>query len=408
MDTRIVVYDPINLDPYHTIQYSPFAVLSSRVHIASSSGVLVVQGNTSLRFWHLSSDEPSDSSPSSSFLHSSELDTPIKNGINSCLDKLLSAGQNPLLYSLSSSISSDVHTGRCLPVQFLEIKVPGHHHILSSAISCDAALAALCNVKHLWLYKLFSGVVCVGSWPVSAMNMCFSPTGSELALACVTKGLKVMKINLEHEECVKIVDLSSGKGADSIVDIQYSPDGQYLAALTNRHGILLYSTDSYHQIVQLPQLDDMLMSKFCFDLNSKLLFIYAPTDREIFTYSLKSLQLTFLGCLNYSFNKKDRSSSFLSPPLCFFPVSDRLVLRDTHNLVFVQCTGSEKMNLTPSKVSSKRKKVHKHLPTQIVPCYKEMLCATLMQSGALLVVEKPWTDVLSTLPPALARDRYGT
>ena len=402
VDTRIVVYDPVNLNPYHTIQYSPFTVLSSRVHVASSSGVLVVQDNTSLRFWHLSSDEPGDSS--SSFL-SSELNSPIKN------DRPTIAGQNSLIYSPSSSVSSDGHTGRGLPVHFLELKVPGHHHILSSAISSDGAIASLCNIERLWLYKLFSGVVCIGSWPVSAMKMCFSPAGSELALACVKEGLVVMKICLDNEERVKVVNLSSNNAPVSILDIQYSPDGRYLAALTNKHRIMLYSTESYHQLVKLPKLDDILASKFCFNLDSSLIFIYTPTDREIFTYSLKSLQLTFLGCLNYSFGKKAQSS-FLSPPLCIFPVtgkySDMLVLHDTHNLVFVQSTEIEKINLTPANVPNKRKKIHKYLPTHIVPSYKEMLCVTRMHTGALVVVEKPWTDVLSTLPPALARKCYGT
>lgn len=372
VDTRLVVYDPAILDPYSTAQYSPFTVLSSRVHIAPACGVLMAQTNTSLKFWNLSS----------------------------------SLKEKPSCFSASA-----LGNGKGVPVHFLEMKVPGHHHILSSALSPDATFAAVCNVECTWVYQLQSDVLCLGSWPVPAFKLCFNFHGSELALACIHNGLEVLRIAEDKKEKHFVNVLSHGKeNHPKVVDLQYSPDDAYLASMTASNRILVYSTSTYQQIASIPRLDDTHMSRFCFSSDNMCIVAYTPEDRELFKYNLKTLQLYSLGCLNYGISKKTRGSPFLSPPFRILPLAgktDVFALHDTNNLVFVQCNG-DKPKIPSSNSSNKRKKTQRHLLTQLVSSYKEMLVVSVLSSGDMVVVEKPWTDILSVLPPALVRNRYGT
>ena len=226
----------------------------------------------------------------------------------------------------------------------------------------------------------------------------------------------MMKISSNGHRGVEFIDVVQHKnegGPRPIDDIQYSPDGCYLAAVTHKHRLQLYNTDSYQLIAKLPRLNDAHLPRFCFDSHSSQIILYCSQDREVFLYNLKNQQLSTLGSLDCTPSKKPRGTLFLSPAHAVVPVPTRLdmfALHDTHNLVFVCYRDSRrtvKGGESP-KVGAKRGKGSKQISTHVISAYREMLSVSVLHSGALLVVEKPWTNVLQALPPALVRDRYGT
>ena len=384
IDTRLVVYDYDTFGRIEeTVKYSPFSSWSGRFAVASSAGVVMYQGGTCLKLWHMPQSSP-------------ESDRVLtKSVINPPLSKWLSEGREP--------------------VNFLDIQASTPKHILSSAISSDATVVAFSDVSSLWLYRLNSTVVCVGSWEHPACKLALKRDGSEICLACLKgRGLEILSLDRIKKGKAKFrrlheADSEKPDERSSFSNLLYSPDGSFLAAVDRKYRMFLFSTKSHQLISKIPHLCTTSPPRLCFSPSKPLLLIFNSQDKELAAYHLKKQVLSTV-CELERCERAVHRRDILGMALGVFAFcgQERVFgVYDVDCLSILRLPKNFSADSSPC-VGSKRKRMSNSVPTKNIFDYRELLYAASLDSGDLLVVEKPWTDVMKMLPAAMIRDKYGT
>ena len=405
VDTQLCLNNIEKFEQIPSIKHSPFANWHNQFKLASSGNIFLFQDTTSLKLWKITSTTKHDS-------HTSTDCSPDKDALRSI---------NYHKYSTKSfkdqlAILEKEHLlSSGLPFHFLEIKTSTPKHLLASAISSNASVLAFSDVDEMWLYGLnissSHSAVCIGTWALPACSVGFNGDGSDIALGLVTGGIQVASLD---NPLMKGVDIQfknlmeKQKKGNMFVNLQYSPCGQYLAAMNDRYRIVLFGTSSYQLITTLPCLDNTFPPTFTFE-HSKLL-IFTSQDQELYSHDIKKENLMSLGRVYHQdFNVKRNgcmSKGLLTistqPGVCF--------VYDKDALIFIKYRGKSgcKHGSEDVRLGKKRKFNSRTLSHYHVEEYKDLVFVGVLQCGELIVVEKPWTDVLSILPPTIQIDRYGT
>ena len=384
IDTRLVVYDCDTFGRIEeTVKYSPFSSWSGRFAVASSASVLMFRGNTCLKLWRM---------PQSSCQADKEI---TKSVTNPPLSQWLSEGKEP--------------------VNFLDIHASTPRHILSSAISSDACMVAFSDVSSLWVYRLNSSVVCVGSWEHPACKLAFKGDGSEIALACLKGGglaiVGLHQIKNRKAKFRRVLDPDGDNPSERFcfTDLLYSPDGDFMAAVDRKYRVFVFSTKQHQLVSKIPHLCTTSPPRLCFSPWNSLLLIFNSQDKGVAAYHLKKQVLSTiceLECCERAIHRRDILGMALG--IFAFSGQERVFgVYDVDCLSIVHLPKNFSKDISPC-VGSKRKRNSKLVPSKNVFDYRELLFAASLDSGDLLVVEKPWTDVMKMLPTAIVRERYGT
>jgi len=129
LDTQLILCPTDSFEIDSCVRYLPFSDSSKRFSIASKANVLMLQTNMSLKFWQLSS-EHKEQKMTPRLSNRGRMDSGAE-------DQTVSSQSNPedhasLSENVLSAPSSSISTNG-FPVNFLEIKIRGPLHILSSA-----------------------------------------------------------------------------------------------------------------------------------------------------------------------------------------------------------------------------------------------------------------------------------
>ena len=405
VDTELIMYNTDSFDLSNTTRYSPFSSWSDRLKYAASSNTLMYQNTTSLKFWMIT--------PKRNQMSSSNTCSPDKDAIRSQLSICQSptpSDSNISLPSLASSVESDLLISSGLPVNFLEIKASTVDHILSSALSSDGKMVVFSSRYKTWVYYIASAV-CISSSDMTAHSIAISPDNSMIVLGLADGGLVKAKLTSSLDRCTDIVFETVYKQKNKLSSIfsmvQYSPCGKYLLTLNRKFRMFLFDALSMACIAKLPRLDDYRTPHAIFDPSLPLLYIFASSNKELYTYNIKEESLTssltlpkyrhsekILGCTN--------GFSVLCKPQKHF------IVYDINNLLLIRDNDDKTPFLKIGRAGKKRPRESISLPYKMINNYKDIVFITPLQCGELLIVEKPWTDVLSCLPNSLQRKKYAT
>ena len=140
--------------------------------------------------------------------------------------------------------------------------------------------------------------------------------------------------------------------------------------------------------------------------------LFAGGEREMYCYSIDDNHLHLVGSLQM--DRKYDGRTKLSHPndvIALRPDSDLFAAYDNDCIVLIRCKGSDSSK-QKSKTASKKRKLSAYrgepLNYQLVLSYQLVLFASTLLGENMVVVERPWSEVLERLPPTLLRNRYGT
>ena len=405
---------PVNNFLYDsTVWYPAFFNFSRRFSVATAARVFMFQSDTSLKLWKIPS----------------KLGLKTQAGgvstTSSTKKKKMEESDDPQSDSKDAvSDTSWVVASRGLPVNFLDINVKGPLHILSSAISRDGSLVALSTVEKLWLYRIDArcpNVQCLREDSLPCYKMAFTVAGrgeARLILATIGQGVKVISVSIEavadrpldHEARVLESRREPSRGSCPITDFEVSADGGYIATIDVRKRMCLFSLESCQLLAKLPRFEGQPVS-FAFDAASLNLVLFSGPEREIFMYRISEESLVSVGTVEKP--QQSRKSRLDDPDglVSLAGKGDMFALYNTQSLILIRCPSNDAG--TPNRaIGWKRKRKEgriQHQPVSSDPKLPQaILYAASLSSSELIVVERPWAEIVKSFPPVLVKEKYKT
>ena len=287
-----------------------------------------------------------------------------------------------------------------IPRYLLQIKSPNEEHIRCFSVSNDAKLCAVATGDVVWIYQLFlddSKVTRLVTLDYRAYRMKF--VFQEKLFLCSMEGSIDIAEGIDYSEQSQVI--KSTKCELPFV-ISANCDGdKVVVAYINQPGLVVCPNDN-KLVKNIPKLPSVVTAINFVSDN----IVLCCASHEIYCYDLTNDQLK-------QWVHADASSPLRGPIIgtFFTPLPKSfMILYSHHNLVLINHQIFQKV-----KTGTKRKlDIHcQALAWSDLSVQSPMKCdfilyASLVDTqGDLCVVEKPWEDVLSNLPPALLRYKYG-
>ena len=440
VDTQLIVYPTDPFDVNSCTMYHPFPDSSRFFSVAPKANVLMLQNSSSLKFWQLSAQHRVENSstptvPTSatsvSHLHlNGGIDSEAESSTSEASKTPTSSSRNPVATVSSTSQEKHpfLHCTNGMPVNFLEIKCKDPGFILSSALSSDASHVALSTVNRLWLYSIEHRSLtanCIKQANLPCYKMTFTTDGQTLILATVDHGVKIIDISdhgnvdFEASRSLSIWKRNSDDVSPPrhpVVDFELNPDCSMIATISSHRRICLCNLQTGELLRKLPRLGNQPIA-FSFHPSKHTLFLFAGgSEREMYSYDISGDHLHLVG--NLQMDRKYNGRSKLSHPNRMFalqqPKRDLFAVYDNDCIILIRCKVPETSSISKkSQATSSRKRrlaSYKGEPLnyQLVLSYQLVLFASSLTRDELVVVERPWGEVLNRLPPTLMRNRYGT
>ena len=436
VDTQPIICPTDSFDVDSCVKYHPFPDSSRFFSVAPKANVLMLQSSSSLKFWQLSAQhrvESKSATPAVPSWSSSQLQ--LNGGVDSEIESITSeASKTPASSSINavatvSSTSQEehpfLHCTNGMPVNVLEIKCKDPGFILSSTFSLDASHVALSTVDRLWLYSIEHRSLtasCVKQADLPCYKISFTADGQTLILATVDRGVKIVdvsdhgKVDFEASRCLSVGkrksdDLSPPR--HPVVDFELNSDCSMIATISSHRRISLCNLQTGELLQKLPRLGNQPIT-FSFHPSKHTLVLFAGgSERELYYYDISGDHLHLVGSLQMDRKYKGRSK--LSHPngmLALQPDSDLFAVYDNDCIILIRCKVPEASSTSKSQSTSRKRKLNsckgEPLNYQLILSYQLVLFASNLTNNELVVVERPWSEVLNRLPPTLMRNRYGT
>lgn len=288
-----------------------------------------------------------------------------------------------------------------VPQYLLRLKSPNEDHIECFTVSGDAKLCAAATDNVIWIYQLFlddGKVISLAKLDYHACRMTFMIQNR--LLLCSVEG---------HIDMAEGNDYSEKSQVSTKCELPFlvstSCDGNRVAlCYINQTGFVVCPNDN-KLVNNIPKLPSVVTAADFLSDN----IVLCCASHEIFCYDLANDQLK--QWIN------TRASSPLRGPIVgiFFTQAPKslMVIYSHHNLLLTSHQIFRQAK--PSKIGTKRKlsttqaqalswsDLTVHSP---VKCERVLYASSVDTKGDLCVVEKPWEDILSHLPPALVRHKY--
>lgn len=431
VDTQLIVCSTDSFDVGSCTRYHPFPDSSRFFSVAPEANVLMHQSSSSLKFWQLSSQHRTAATSSLRALPNGEVDSGEGSSSPEAIKKPKSKSKKNSTTSESPSVSQHkhpfLHCTNGMPVNVLEIRCRDPGFILSSALSPDASLVALSTVHQAWLYRIEHRsltATCLIQTEMPCYRMKFTTDRRSLVLATVEDGVKVVRVSdREKVDFADSLRVSVGKRSESadsapprhpVVDFELNSDSSLIATLSSHGRICICNLQTGELLRKLPRLGNQpLAFSFHPSKTKTTLVLFAGGDREMYTYNVDDDHLHLVGSLQM--DRKYNGRQKLSHPngmVALQPSSDLFAVYDNDCIVLVRCKGGVESSKRKSKSTSKKRKLNSYkgepLNYQLVLSYQLVLFASTLMGEDMVVVERPWSEVLDSLPPTLLRNRYGT
>ena len=289
-----------------------------------------------------------------------------------------------------------------IPQYILHLKTPSEQHIRCFTVTRDAQLCAVAANNVVWIYQLFldeSKVSILVTLDYCAYRMTFM--SQHKLLLCSTKGDIDVVEGTDYSEWVHVIK------RELPFVVSTSCDGNRVAlCYINEPGFVVCPNNN-ELVKNIPKLPSVVTAiNF---LNDNVVLCCA--SHEIYCYDLANDQLKQWVNTN--------STSPLRGAIIgmFFTQIPKplMVLYTHHNLVLINHQVFQQIKLSKAGTKRKLDTIFAHtLSWSDLSVHTPMKCEHILyatsvdRKGDLCVVEKPWEDILSDLPPALMRHKYGT
>lgn len=247
------------------------------------------------------------------------------------------------------------------------------------------------------------------------------------SLLCATIDGTIEVVDLATNSVVHTLDHRSGDEPAPITTLAVSADEQWLASGDGANGIHVFNIDTMQHFVKLPAFDSV-HTALAFHLASNNLVV-ACWSGFFYLYNVEErrlLEYTTTNC-NHIPKQQLRGRPRLTG-VAFNPAKpDTIILHSSSFLCSVD-TSKPPMGVTMEAPKSpklgegeRKSKKHKHgkgnataadpatgSNFRIVDRYRPILHLDFLDSNAMVVVERPWLQVMESFPGMLHRNRYGT
>ena len=416
VDTELCFNKVEEFEKEMTLRQSPFIGWSERFQLASSANILLFRDNHSLKLWKVTPHSAFTASAHSSSACSPDKDALAKSGT------VLS----------TKEMETDLLRASGLPLHLLEIKSSSPNHIVSSGISDDGKFVVFSDVERLWVYLLEPKVTCIVTQflPSRAVAI-YSNTESinsnvNIAICPSEGGVHVssflLPVSKKDSIIFKEMEVKKKKKSPGIhIKVQYSLCGRYLLAMSEKYRITIYDAMTSSLFATLPRIDSTFPPSVTFtnsstrrQLESDALLIFTSGDQELYKYDLEKAALKSLGktkrhkLLRRCFSRKVLS---MTQGLSTLPTHNGVcMLYDWDRLMFLRYETKEKQRKGREEeeevIGKKRPLATKELECDI-KSYHDLVYAGMLGCGEMIIIEKPWTDRITGLPPTLKIDKYG-
>ena len=432
VDTQLIVCSTDSFDVGSCVRYHPFPDSSRFFSVAPKANVLMLQSSSSLKFWQLSSHHHTIASASSAHqilpnggVDDSESDASASEETKKPTSKSTKSSVASLPSPTTQEDHPVLHCSNGMPVNVLEIRCRDPGFILSSALSQDATSVALSTVDRFWLYSIEHKKLtanCLRRVDLPCYKMAFTTDSQRLVLATVNQGVKVVsmsngdKVDFESLPCLATgrkknpSDLSRSR--HPVVDFELNSDSSMIATLSSHGRVCICDVQSGELLRKLPRFGNQPVA-ISFHLSKPFLVLFAGYEREMYCYDIDSDHLHLVGALQMDRKYQGRSKLAHPNGMVALPSSDSLfAIYDNDCIVLIRCSLPNDTPTSTKSKSTRKRKLNSYkgspLNYQLVLSYQLVLFASNLVGGELVVVERPWSEVLNRLPPTLLRNRYGT
>lgn len=225
------------------------------------------------------------------------------------------------------------------------------------------------------------------------------------------------EIESEKEEDSEGAEETSRSTPSAIVGVHriaISTDGQWLATSDNYARTHIFNLDSISHHCILPSFQRPVQA-LAFDPMHPSVLLLALPDNSIQFYDVEARQFPVWGKeLSNSLPRRFTSAHDPVIGVSFDPAVSDTEAGKTKYIIFWGATWIFKVSLDTTVRFGGRKRrrdvVDEDRPWRdfkMITQYRPILCVDFLTKGELVVVERPLVDVLSTLPPAYFKHKYG-
>lgn len=299
---------------------------------------------------------------------------------------------------------------------------PSRHPIICSALAVNGGILAFsdeCSTKVFRLENRGKGPkrhALVGTFP-SASALCITGDGTKLCLHCSDGSLGVFEVGSAKQELSFHSHLADSEPLSEFADevMASSLNGKWLAITSGgKRKIHIYNMKGmeYHGSLPLPWESLALITAIAFDESGD--HLGACTADDFFCLFDVEERKPSAWSIKHS-AKVSRKLERMSGHACYLSFCRtehaHLAMIATPNSMCVFDINAPVVE--SEEVSNKRKRVPGGSTAgdqnfKVLNLSEPCLHISLLDQAELLIVEKPWLDVLETLPPPLYRHRYGT
>ncbi|CEG47522.1 WD40 repeat protein [Plasmopara halstedii] len=316
----------------------------------------------------------------------------------------------------------------------LELNVGKDLNLTCSALAINANFVACSNSKELKLFKLNADEDYkpqkVTTLPKSVLGparvLAFSPDSTRLVIASSSHKLCVLDLaKMEILKTFEVAGLSKLEGVTShlpspVVSLSISSDGQWLAAGDASNTIVVYNLDSMQFYCQLPCPNEMQTS-MAFNPSGKILVVTLVSNSfvcydvekkglsEWYRKNTKRISEEYLEGRNLkgmAFDPADSDLLYLYSQISLYQINMGKQVSATSPPKNVHCSIGTELD---SKVDDSEGELVELEDSfcRVVNRYRPLSFVDFVAENEIVVVETPWLQVLSRLPGALHRHKYG-
>lgn len=291
------------------------------------------------------------------------------------------------------------------PAYLLQIKTTHEDHIRCFTVSGDAKLCAVATGDAVWIYQLFlddAKVTSLTRLEYQAYRMTF--VSQEKLILCSMVGTIDIAGGINYSEHSQVMKSMEGKLPFLFTT---SCDGNRVALSYVDQLCFVVCPNDDTLVNNIPKLPSVVTAINFVDDN----IVLCCASHEIFCYDLINNQL------KQWVNATTANSPLRGPIIgIFFTRLPRplMVLYSHHDLALIDYQIFQQVKR--HKVGNKRKLLDTQPQASSwsdlsvrspIKCEHILYATSVDVKGDLCVVEKPWEDILSGLPPALVRHKYG-
>eukprot|EP01135_Chromosphaera_perkinsii_P010028 Nk52_evm63s1992 gene=Nk52_evmTU63s1992 len=405
VDTNLVVYTMEGFDKSSFRKLPPFPQSEKRTFVCKQAKVLMYQHSRKIQIWSLGKSKGSESV------------------------ERRSAGTR---LGLAKT-----------PKLMLDFRPKTDDNIMCSSISDSASFVAYADLNSVKLFKLdvfskaksMKKVKGIPEELEPAHRILFTPDEKRMIVATNTQ--KIQVLDLETMQVIHSFSIYSNEMEEDdededvkapIISLEISDDGQWLACGDLKNNIWVYNMDTCQIHSKLPvfqsqhtciafnsahqAMKEEDMKSVFSGMQKPLLFI-ACCSNEIFAYNVEQKKLNAWS--------KENSMNLPKPWLekkekiigiGMHPQSPSKVIFYDHKMFTVVDISEPVPKLESLVFGDAPKKGNKDVPsTKNFLCYgryRPLLFCGFSSESSMIVVERPWLQVMESFPPTLYRTRYGT